>query len=71
LQNTYGFSLPKFEKETRTQVIPKSETKEWEYVSKLRNYIETETGEVMYKEKHLPNAKVEYLMDQKLNITSN
>ena len=71
LQNSYGFSLPKIEKETKTQVIPKSDTKKWNYMSKLRSYVDTETGELMYKEKHLPSAKVEYLMNHQLNTTSN
>ncbi|NNE15366.1 MAG: hypothetical protein HKN51_10350 [Saprospiraceae bacterium] len=71
LVNSYGFSLPKIEKETKTQIVPKTNTKEWLYQSQLRNYVDIEAGELMYKERQLPSVKVEYLMENNIDIKKN
>jgi len=67
LLNKYGFELTTVPIETIQRDIPDSQIKSWSYVSKSINYIEIDTAEVMYKNKHLPNAELQYIANERVN----
>ena len=67
---TYGFSLPKQQKEKILRCAKDQDIKISNYDPKQLNYIEEQTGEVLYKEKFLPTPKVQYLVSERMDTES-
>jgi len=67
LLSKYGFSLLQSDHEAKVQYVEDSKVKTWSYDPQISNFIEEETGEVMYPNKYLPSPEMEYLAKERID----
>ncbi|MEM9547327.1 MAG: hypothetical protein AAGA77_15215 [Bacteroidota bacterium] len=62
-----GFKLPKVEKKSKFQHVEDSKVKIGSYAPQVSNYVDEDTGEVMYSNKYLPSSQIEYIAKERID----
>jgi hypothetical protein len=66
-----GFTLSPDQYEAQSINLPDNQVKCWTHIPQQRQYIEENTGEVMYKDEYLPKPEIEYLVSERIDLDKN